>query len=194
MLLLVLDNCEHLIEETAALAARLLAACPRLRVLATSREPLGVIGEHLHQVRPLDADAAVRLFTDRARAVRRGFAADAQRVRRICAALDDLPLAIELAAARLRALDLGELEGRLNDRLGVGSRPADGRHRTLRSMVAWSWDLLTEPEQRAARPTRAAARGRTRPRGCAGRAAPRTRGRRSRERRRGTTGSKPSSV
>ncbi|OPG11605.1 BTAD domain-containing putative transcriptional regulator [Microbispora sp. GKU 823] len=154
VLLLVLDNCEHLIEETAALAARLLAACPRLRVLATSREPLGVIGEHLHQVRPLDGDAAVRLFTDRARAVWRGFAADPRRVRRICAALDDLPLAIELAAARLRALDLGELEGRLNDRLGVaarGSRPADGRHRTLRSVVAWSWDLLTEPERRAAR-------------------------------------------
>ncbi|MEU6430041.1 BTAD domain-containing putative transcriptional regulator [Microbispora sp. NPDC046973] len=154
VLLLVLDNCEHLVEETAALAARLLAACPRLRVLATSREPLGVIGEHLHQVRPLDADAAVRLFADRARAVRRGFAADPQRVRRICAALDDLPLAIELAAARLRALDLGELEGRLNDRLGVaarGSRTADGRHRTLRSVVAWSWDLLTEAEQRAAR-------------------------------------------
>ncbi len=154
VLLLVLDNCEHVVEEAAALAARLLAACPRLRVLATSREPLGVIGEHLHQVRPLDGDAAVRLFTDRARAVRRGFAADPQRVRRICAALDDLPLAIELAAARLRALDLDELEGRLNDRLAItarGSRPADGRHRTLRSVVAWSWDMLTEPEQRAAR-------------------------------------------
>ncbi|TQS29868.1 BTAD domain-containing putative transcriptional regulator [Microbispora sp. KK1-11] len=154
VLLLVLDNCEHVVEEAAALAARLLAACPRLRVLATSREPLGVIGEHLHQVRPLDGDAAVRLFTDRARAVRRGFAADPQRVRRICAALDDLPLAVELAAARLRALDLDELEGRLNDRLTItarGSRPADGRHRTLRSVVAWSWDMLTEPEQRAAR-------------------------------------------
>ncbi|MGI5160167.1 BTAD domain-containing putative transcriptional regulator [Microbispora sp. CA-102843] len=154
VLLLVLDNCEHVVEEAAALAARLLAACPQLRILATSREPLGVIGEHLHQVRPLDGDEAVRLFTDRARAVRRGFAADPARLQRVCAALDDLPLAIELAAARLRALDLGELEGRLNDRLGVaarGSRPADGRHRTLRSVVAWSWDLLSEPEQRAAR-------------------------------------------
>ncbi|KAA9375659.1 tetratricopeptide repeat protein [Microbispora cellulosiformans] len=154
VLLLVLDNCEHVVEEAAALAARLLAACPRLRVLATSREPLGVIGEHLYPVRPLDGDAAVRLFTDRARAVRRGFAADPRRVRRICAALDDLPLAVELAAARLRSLDLGELEGRLNDRLAItsrGSRPADGRHRTLRSVVAWSWDMLTEPERRAAR-------------------------------------------
>ncbi|WP_182897638.1 BTAD domain-containing putative transcriptional regulator [Microbispora sp. H10830] len=154
VLLLVLDNCEHVVEEAAALAARLLAACPRLRVLATSREPLGVIGEHLYQVRPLDGEAAVRLFTDRARAVRRGFAADPRRVRRVCAALDDLPLAVELAAARLRSLDLGELEGRLNDRLAIasrGSRPADGRHRTLRSVVAWSWDMLTEPERRAAR-------------------------------------------
>ncbi|MDX3226656.1 BTAD domain-containing putative transcriptional regulator [Streptomyces sp. ME19-01-6] len=154
MLLLVLDNCEHVVEEAAALAARLLATCPRLRVLATGREPLGVIGENVRQVRPLDDEAAVRLFTDRAGAVRRGFTADPRLVRRVCAALDDLPLAIELAAARLRTLDLDDLAGRLDDRLGVaarGSRTADGRHRTLRSVVAWSWDLLSEPEQRAAR-------------------------------------------
>ncbi|WP_433424838.1 BTAD domain-containing putative transcriptional regulator [Microtetraspora malaysiensis] len=154
VLLLILDNCEHVIEEAAALAARLLAACPRLRVLATSREPLGIIGEHLHQVRPLDDDAAARLFGDRAAAVRRGFAADPELVRRICAALDDLPLAIELAAARLRTLDLDDLAARLDDRLGVaarGSRTAHDRHRTLRSVVAWSWDLLSESEQRAAR-------------------------------------------
>ncbi|MET7464095.1 BTAD domain-containing putative transcriptional regulator [Nonomuraea sp. NPDC005501] len=154
VLLLVLDNCEHLVEEAATLAARLLAACPRLRVLATSREPLGVIGENLWQVRPLDGDAAVQLFTDRARAARRGFAADPEVVRRICAALDDLPLAIELAAARLRTLDIDDLAGRLDDRLGVaarGARTAAERHRTLRSVVAWSWDLLSEEEQRAAR-------------------------------------------
>ncbi|QFY13106.1 AfsR/SARP family transcriptional regulator [Nonomuraea phyllanthi] len=154
VLLLVLDNCEHVVEEAATLAARLLATCPRLRVLATSREPLGIIGEHIHQVRPLDGDAAVRLFTDRARAARRGFTADPEVVRRICAALDDLPLAIELAAARLRTLDIDDLAGRLDDRLGVaarGSRTADERHRTLRSVVAWSWDLLPEQEQRAAR-------------------------------------------
>ncbi|MFE1415172.1 BTAD domain-containing putative transcriptional regulator [Streptomyces sp. NPDC058746] len=154
MLLLVLDNCEHVVDEVAALAARLLAACPRLRVLATSREPLGIIGESIRQVRPLDGDAAVRLFTDRARAVRRGFTADPLVVRRICAALDDLPLAIELAAARIRTLDVEDLAGRLDDRLGVaarGSRTADGRHRTLRSVVAWSWELLSEAEQRAAR-------------------------------------------
>ncbi|MFE7296058.1 BTAD domain-containing putative transcriptional regulator [Streptomyces sp. NPDC057579] len=128
VLLLVLDNCEHLADEVAGLAARLLTACPRLRVLATSREPLGIIGEYLHPVRPLDEDTAVRLFTERAGAVRRGFTADPAVVRRICAALDDL-LAI---GAR-------------------GNRTADERHRTLRSVVAWSWDLLSEPEQRAAR-------------------------------------------
>ncbi|MEV5749995.1 BTAD domain-containing putative transcriptional regulator [Actinoallomurus sp. NPDC052308] len=154
VLVLVLDNCEHVVEEAAALTARLLATCPRLRVLATSREPLGVIGEHLRQVAPLDAEAAVRLFTDRARAVRRGFTADPEVVRRICAALDDLPLAIELAAARLRTLHLDDLAARLDDRLGVaarGSRGTDERHRTLRSVVAWSWDLLPAAEQEAAR-------------------------------------------
>ncbi|MFE1556205.1 BTAD domain-containing putative transcriptional regulator [Streptomyces sp. NPDC058734] len=153
-LLLVLDNCEHVVDEAAALAARLLAACPRLRVLATSREPLGVIGEHVQQVRPLDEAAAVRLFTDRARAVRRGPAGEPELVRRICAALDGLPLAIELAAARLRTLEPEDLAGRLDDLLGItarGSRTSAERHRTMRSVVAWSWDLLTDAEQRAAR-------------------------------------------
>ncbi|MCX5342496.1 BTAD domain-containing putative transcriptional regulator [Streptomyces atratus] len=153
-LLIVLDNCEHVVDEAAALAARLLTACPRLRILATSREPLGVIGEHVWQVRPLDEDAAVRLFEDRARAVRRGPAPDPGAVRRICAALDRLPLAIELVAARLRTLEFAELAGRLDDLLAVtacGSRGADARHRTLRSVVAWSWELLSEDEQRAAR-------------------------------------------
>ncbi|WP_433242154.1 ATP-binding protein [Actinomadura nitritigenes] len=151
--LLVLDNCEHIVDAVAALAARLLAACPDLRVLATSREPLGITGEHLWPVRPLDGDAAVRLFTARASAVRRGFAADPRAVRRICAALDDLPLAIELAAARLRTMDVADLAGRLGDRLGVparGARTADERHRTLRAVVAWSWDLLTADERRVA--------------------------------------------
>ncbi|MEU8437636.1 BTAD domain-containing putative transcriptional regulator [Streptomyces sp. NPDC029216] len=155
VLLLVLDNCEHLVEEAAELAARLLAACPRLRVLATSREPLSVIGENLWPVRPLDDGAAVRLFTERASAVRRGFTAGPGPVERICAALDNLPLAIELAAARLRTMDLEDLAGRLDDRLGMaaarGGRTADGRHRTLRSVVAWSWELLSGEEQRAAR-------------------------------------------
>ncbi|MGW1894448.1 ATP-binding protein [Streptomyces sp. NPDC002004] len=153
-LLLVLDNCEHLVEEVAVVAARLLAMCPRLRVLATSREPLGVVGEHLYPVRPLDDAAAAELFTDRARAARRAFVPDSETVRRVCTALDNLPLAIELAAARLRTLTLAELSARLHDRLGVterGSRTPETRHRTLRAVVGWSWDLLSEPEQRAAR-------------------------------------------
>ncbi|MFJ3902855.1 BTAD domain-containing putative transcriptional regulator [Streptomyces sp. NPDC090025] len=165
-LLIVLDNCEHVVDEAATLAARLLTACPRLRILATSREPLGVIGEHVWPVRPLDEAAAVRLFEDRARAVRReptpGHGAgagrdggsDADAVRRICAALDGLPLAIELVAARLRTLDLAELATRLDDLLAVtarGSRGSAERHRTLRSVVAWSWALLSADEQRAAR-------------------------------------------
>ncbi|MCK2215540.1 AAA family ATPase [Actinomadura sp. ATCC 31491] len=153
-LLLVLDNCEHVIDAAAAVASRLLAACPRLRILATSREPLAVIGEHTWQVRPLDGPSAARLFADRAAAARRGFAADPALVRRICAALDDLPLAIELAAARLRTLDVHDLAARLDDLLGVasrGARTADERHRTLRSVVAWSWELLPAGEQRAAR-------------------------------------------
>ncbi|RPF25500.1 putative ATPase [Streptomyces sp. Ag109_G2-6] len=155
VLLLVLDNCEHVAEEAAALAGRLLALCPRLRILATSREPLSVIGEHLWQVRPLDDAAAVRLFTERASAVRRGFAAAAEPVERICAALDNLPLAIELAAARLRTMDVEDLAQRLDDRLGMAAaranRGAGERHRTLRAVVAWSWDLLSAQEQRAAR-------------------------------------------
>ncbi|MFB7665975.1 BTAD domain-containing putative transcriptional regulator [Kitasatospora sp. NPDC056138] len=153
-LLLVLDNCEHVIDDVAALAARLLARCPRLRVLATSREPLGITGEHLWPVRPLDGDSAVRLFTDRAGAVRRGFTADPRVVGRICAAVDNLPLAIELVAARVRALDVDDLAKRLDDVLEVaarGSRAAAERHRTLRSVVAWSWALLSDAEQQAAR-------------------------------------------
>ncbi|MFD8146656.1 BTAD domain-containing putative transcriptional regulator [Streptomyces sp. NPDC059708] len=155
VLLLVLDNCEHLAGEAAALAGRLLAVCPRLRILATSREPLAVTGEHLWQVRPLDDEAAVRLFTERASAVRRGFTAAPGPVERICAALDNLPLAIELAAARLRTMDVADLAERLDDRLGLAAaranRGADERHRTLRAVVAWSWDLLSGEEQRAAR-------------------------------------------
>ncbi|TDD88858.1 ATP-binding protein [Actinomadura rubrisoli] len=151
--LLVLDNCEHVVEAVAGLAWRLLSACPDLRILATSREPLQITGEHLWPVRPLGGEDAVRLFADRAAAVRPGFAAGAG-VRDVCRALDDLPLAIELAAARLRTHEIADLRAGLDDRfalLGRGSRVADARHRTLRSVVEWSWDLLTADEQRAAR-------------------------------------------
>jgi predicted ATPase/DNA-binding SARP family transcriptional activator len=152
-LLLVLDNCEHIVAPAAELVARLLAGCPELRVLATSREPLGITGETLWPVRPLEPAPAVRLFADRAAAVRPGFQVTDE-VDRICAALDGLPLAIELAAARLRTLDVADLAARLDDRfrlLSRGSRTAEARHQTLRAVVAWSWDLLSEPEKVMAR-------------------------------------------
>lgn len=164
-MLLIFDNCEHVIADAAKLAHRLLGSSPGLRVLATSREPLGITGEALCPVSPLAspppgssaAEAgqydSVRLFTDRAAAVRPGFHLDddsAGQVLRICAALDGLPLAIELAAARLRTLPLDQLEARLGDRfrlLSKGSRTAAPRHQTLRAVVGWSWDLLEPDEQ-----------------------------------------------
>ncbi|SEG53562.1 Predicted ATPase [Nonomuraea solani] len=166
-LLLILDNCEHLVEATAELTDHLLAACPGLRVLVTGREALGITGESILPVSPLplpppEAGApldypAVRLFADRAAAVRPGFAVDAgnaAQVVRICRALDGLPLAIELAAARLRTLSLPDVAARLDDRFRLltrGSRTALPRHQTLRAVVAWSWDLLDESEQQVAR-------------------------------------------
>ncbi|WP_051893537.1 BTAD domain-containing putative transcriptional regulator [Streptomyces erythrochromogenes] len=163
--LLVLDNCEHLIEAAASLADRLLGECPGLRILATSREPLGLTGEALWPVHPLalpprDADAAqamsyaaVRLLNDRAAAARSGFAVTeetAAAVTRICRALDGMPLAIELAAARLRTMSAEQLAARLDDRfrlLTSGARSAPRQHRTLRAVVDWSWELLTGPER-----------------------------------------------
>ncbi|MCG7207039.1 BTAD domain-containing putative transcriptional regulator [Streptomyces arenae] len=152
-LLLVLDNCEHLVAEAARVVSLLLAACPGVRVLATSRESLGITGEILVPVPPLPPEPAVRLFLDRARAVRPGFEGHA-RVAGICAALDGLPLAIELAAARLRTLTPDELADRLDDRfrlLSRGDRSKAPRHRTLRAVVEWSWDLLDEEERELAR-------------------------------------------
>ncbi|WP_167533634.1 BTAD domain-containing putative transcriptional regulator [Streptomyces marokkonensis] len=163
--LIVLDNCEHVIGATARLVDDLLSHCPRLTVLATSREPLGILGETLFPVPPLELPApgssaatvaacpAVQLFADRADAVRPGFtvtADNASAVADICRRLDGLPLAIELAAARLRTLSVEQLAARLDDRFHLltgGSRTARPRHRTLRAVVAWSWDLLTDHER-----------------------------------------------
>ncbi|WP_030155596.1 BTAD domain-containing putative transcriptional regulator [Glycomyces sp. NRRL B-16210] len=152
--LLVLDNCEHLVDAAADLADRLLGHCPNLRILATSREPLAIIGETVCQIGPLDPQAALRLFTDRATAARPGFTADdpatADAITELCDHLDGLPLAIELAATKLRTLEFPQLTERLSDRfllLTGGSRTALPRHQTLRAVVAWSWDLL-EPAER----------------------------------------------
>ncbi|MGI5207955.1 BTAD domain-containing putative transcriptional regulator [Spirillospora sp. CA-108201] len=163
---LVLDNCEHLIDAVARLVDHVVAHADGVRVLATSREPLGITGESLCPVPslPLPAEdeadpadalghASVRLFADRAAAVRPGFAVDAGSVAdvvAICRALDGIPLAIELAAARLRSLTPGQVASRLGDRFRLltgGSRTALPRHRTLRAVVDWSWELLDEGER-----------------------------------------------
>ncbi|WP_369249429.1 BTAD domain-containing putative transcriptional regulator [Streptomyces sp. R41] len=156
-LLLVLDNCEHLVEDAARVAALLLGTCPGVRILATSRESLGITGEVLCPVPPLPPEPATRLFVDRAAAVKPGFEGHA-RVADICAALDGLPLAIELAAARLRTLTPDELADRLDARLADrfrllsrGDRTKAARHRTLRAVVEWSWDLLDDEERELAR-------------------------------------------
>ncbi|WIX85504.1 BTAD domain-containing putative transcriptional regulator [Amycolatopsis sp. DG1A-15b] len=163
--LLLVDNCEHLIDAVAHLVATLLPRCPGLRVLATSREPLAVDGEALVPLGPLalpgpDDDvrevASVRLFTERAAAVRPGFAVDETTLSdivRVVRGLDGLPLALELAAARLRTLSLPDLADGLADRfrlLTTGSRTAPPRHRTLRAVIAWSWELLDERERTVA--------------------------------------------
>ncbi|OWV11484.1 SARP family transcriptional regulator [Micromonospora wenchangensis] len=167
-ILLLLDNCEHLIDAVARVVSSLLPRCPGLRVLATSREPLAVDGEGLVPLAPLelpgpDADVAqarqttsVRLFTARAAAVRPGFDVDEttlSNVVRLVRGLDGMPLALELAAARLRTLSLLDLAEGLADRfhlLGRGSRTAPLRHRTLRAVIAWSWDLLDAGERAVA--------------------------------------------
>lgn len=164
-MLLVLDNCEHVIDAAAAFAHRVLGECPRLRILATSREPLGITGEAIWRVEPLalpaadaepgqiESSPAVRLLRDRARAVRTDLADDPgtlATMARVCRALDGIPLAIELAAARLRTMSLDQLAHRLDDRfrlLTSGSRTALPQHRTLRAVVDWSWELLTDAER-----------------------------------------------
>lgn len=157
-LLLVLDNCEHVVDAAAALARRLLGACPGLRLLVTSREPLGLTGETIMPVEPLGAASAIRLFADRAAAVRPGFELTEDNlgaVSSICATLDGLPLAIELAAARLRVFPVEEIAARLTADgrfrlLSRGDRTAAARHRTLHAVVEWSWDLLSAEERELA--------------------------------------------
>ncbi|MDX8148596.1 BTAD domain-containing putative transcriptional regulator [Lentzea sp. BCCO 10_0061] len=147
---LVVDNCEHVVDDAARVLGGILTTCPDVRVLATSREPLGITGETLSPVTALDDDAATRLFLDRARAVKPGFHADPAVIAEVCRRLDGIALAIELAAARVRSLPLTEIAARLDDRfrlLSKGSRTAAPRHRTLHAVVEWSWDLLTDAER-----------------------------------------------
>ncbi|MFE9613309.1 BTAD domain-containing putative transcriptional regulator [Streptomyces sp. NPDC006012] len=151
--LLILDNCEHVVGAVATLAETLLTRCPGLTILATSREPLGVPGESVRPVEPLTPEQACRLFAERATAVRSDAAAalrDEDAVTEICRRLDGLPLAVELAAARLRLLTPRQIADRLDDRfrlLTSGSRTALPRQQTLRAVVDWSWDLLDEAER-----------------------------------------------
>ncbi len=166
-LLLVLDNCEHLIEACAKLADTLLHACPNLKILATSREALGIAGEttfrvpslslpdpkNLPPVETLKQYEAIRLFIERALAVFSPFTlthANAPAIAQICYRLDGIPLAIELAAARAKALKVEEIASRLDDRFRLltgGSRTALPRHQTLRALMDWSYDLLSEKER-----------------------------------------------
>ncbi|MCX4968965.1 winged helix-turn-helix domain-containing protein [Streptomyces sp. NBC_00654] len=154
-MLLLLDNCEHVVEAAAVLADHLLAHCPQLTVLATSREPLGVPGEFVRPVDPLPDPMALRLLADRGSAASPGFRTDADEetaaaCAEICHRLDGLPLAIELAAARLRMLTPRQIADRLDDRFRLltnGSRTVLPRQQTLRAVVDWSWDLLDSAER-----------------------------------------------
>ncbi|WP_371685612.1 LuxR C-terminal-related transcriptional regulator [Mycobacterium sp. MFM001] len=151
-MLAVLDNCEHLLDATAALTIDLLAACPKLTLLATSREPIGIEGEVIWRVPSLSlVDEAIELFADRARRSNPDFrSTDSATIEEICRRLDGMPLAIELAAAQVRALSLDEILGGLRDRFRLltgGSRRAVRRQQTLHASVDWSHTLLTEPER-----------------------------------------------
>ncbi|MCA9861804.1 MAG: hypothetical protein KC432_02230, partial [Thermomicrobiales bacterium] len=164
-MLLALDNCEHLAAAVAALADHLLRACPAVQLLATSRAPLGVPGERLLPVEPFPApdveaspeelreSAGVQLFVERARALQPGFELTPQNgppLAGMVRALDGLPLAIELAAARIRMLSPTELLARLSRQLDLltgGARDLPRRHQTLRATIAWSYDLLSPSEQ-----------------------------------------------
>jgi predicted ATPase/class 3 adenylate cyclase len=185
-LMLILDNCEHLVAECARIAETLLRACPDLQILTSSREPLGIGGERawpvpslsipeswreeirgVHAAERLTQYESVRLFIDRATAVRPGFKVtneNAPFVAEICWRLDGIPLAIELAAARIRVLSIDQIATRLNDQFRLltgGSRTALPRQQTLRALIDWSFDLLSEQERILLRRLSAFAGGRT---------------------------------
>ncbi len=150
--LIVIDNCEQVIAETASIVSRIRAACPHITFLATSREPLHLEGEQVYRLGPLEPEEAVALFSQRAAAASPGFdaAEHAGVIRSICASLDGIPLAIELAAARARAISVEETLERLDERfrlLRSTTRTAEPRQQTLSATIEWSDDLLTHEEQ-----------------------------------------------
>ncbi|MFD4439079.1 BTAD domain-containing putative transcriptional regulator [Nocardia sp. NPDC058519] len=152
-MVLILDNCEHVIDAAAEVVADLVGSCAQLTVLTTSRSPLAITAESVYPLAPLAIDAAgspaTELFSARARAVRPDVRLDPDTVARLCRTLDGLPLAIELAAARVRTMSVAEIETRLEHRFALlrsGDRSAPHRHRTLHAVIAWSWNLL-DPDQ-----------------------------------------------
>jgi len=150
--LLILDNCEHVVDAVADMVARLVGVTDTVRVLTTSRAPLGIAAEHVHQLSQLPDDDAVELFEQRARSARGSVRLDDDEVRTLVARLDGLPLAIELAAAKTRVMSVAEITRRLEDRFALltqGDRSAPDRHRTLEAVIAWSWNLLGERDQTA---------------------------------------------
>ncbi|MFK4066741.1 ATP-binding protein [Streptomyces sp. NPDC029674] len=152
--LLVLDNCEHVVRGAADLVQALLSSTEDLRVLATSRSPLDLTSEALYALPALGPDTCAELFTQRARAARPGVELPPDAVAELCRHLDGLPLAVELAAARVRVLSVPQIARRLGDRFALlrgGARDAPERHRTLHAVVEWSWNLLADPARAALR-------------------------------------------
>ncbi|GAA4380864.1 ATP-binding protein [Nocardioides caricicola] len=152
--LLILDNCEHLVDAVADLVSVLVQRTPSLRVLTTTRAPLGLTAERVYQLPQLGLDDAVELFGERATAARPGVRLDPAEVRSLVARLDGLPLAVELAAAKVRVMSVAEIERRLENRFSLlrgGSRDAPERHQTLLAVIDWSWNLLDESERTALR-------------------------------------------
>lgn len=157
-MLLIVDNCEHLIDDVADVVSDLISASPHLTVLATSRAPMAITAESVYPLPPLaigdDGSPAIELFRARALAVRPSVRLDGTEVERLCRTLDGLPLAIELAAARVRTMSVEEINARLVDRFALlrsGDRTSPERHRTLHAVIEWSWNLLTVPERAALR-------------------------------------------
>lgn len=152
--LLIIDNCEHVLDGVAQLAAMLIANIPELQVLTTSRAPLGIAAERSYQLPRMNRDDAITLFQDRARAARAGVQLDDESVTALVDELDGLPLALELAAARTRVMSIPEITANLTDRFSLlrgRDRTAPDRHRTLEAVIEWSWNLLDEPGRRALR-------------------------------------------